>query len=349
MISPSFILKLILSTATTFPYFFVTFLTSITVLSSSSWISCFPYFPSIISFYIHLVKHFTKNSHLKQGVDHIKLLDLKTDYVFKRVFGHAGNEEITKNLLNSIIKEEITEIELDKNPILEKDLLDDKIGILDIKAKLNNNTNVDIEMQVVDHKNIEKRILFYCAKLFTSSLKSGYDYAALEKSISILITNYELENQKDIKKYITKWNLREETYPMHILTDTMEIYIIELKKFKKFKDNSNYKRLNSWIKFIESSEEEIDMSNKEIVKAKKVLEEISQDEHERYLAELREKYILDQKNIEATGYDKGLKQGKEEGKKEIAKEMIKEKIPLEVISKITKIPKEELQEIKKEI
>ena len=103
------------------------------------------------------------------------------------------------------------------------------------------------------------------------------------------------------------------------------------------------------------------MSNKEIVKAKKILEEISQDEHERYLAELREKYILDQKNIEATGYDKGLKQGKEEGikkgreegkeesKKEIAKEMIKEKIPLEVISKITKIPKEELQEIKKEI
>ena len=87
------------------------------------------------------------------------------------------------------------------------------------------------------------------------------------------------------------------------------------------------------------------MSNKEIVKAKKVLEEISQDEHERYLAELREKYILDQNNIEATGYDKGLKQGK----KEIAKEMIKEKMPLEVISKITKIPKKELQEIKKEI
>ena len=103
------------------------------------------------------------------------------------------------------------------------------------------------------------------------------------------------------------------------------------------------------------------MSNKEIVKAKKVLEEISQDEHERYLAELREKYILDQNNIEATGYDKGLKQGKKEGikkgreegkeesKKEIAKEMIKEKMPLEVISKITKIPKEELQEIQKEI
>ena len=106
-------------------------------------------------------------------------------------------------------------------------------------------------MQVVDHKNIEKRILFYCAKLFTSSLKSGYDYSTLEKSISILITNYELENQKDIKKYITKWNLREETYPIHILTDSMEIYIIELKKFRKFEKTSKNAKLNSWIKFIQ--------------------------------------------------------------------------------------------------
>ena len=100
------------------------------------------------------------------------------------------------------------------------------------------------------------------------------------------------------------------------------------------------------------------MSNKEIVKAKKILEEISQDEHERYLAELREKYILDQKNIEATGYDKGLKQGKEEGIKEgikkgreegkkkekkkakrNSKRNDKRKMPLEVISKITKFQK----------
>ena len=71
----------------------------------------------------------------------------------------------------------------------------------------------------------------------------------------------------------------------------MEIYIIELGKFKKFQNSEKYKKLDSWIKFIESSEV-VDMSNKEIVKAKEVLEEISQDEHERYLAELREKYIL---------------------------------------------------------
>ena len=41
-------------------------------------------------------------------------------------------------------------VELDNNTILEKDLFDDKVGILDIKAKINSCINCDIEMQVVD-------------------------------------------------------------------------------------------------------------------------------------------------------------------------------------------------------
>ena len=96
------------------------------------------------------------------------------------------------------------------------------------------------------------------------------------------------------------------------------------------------------------------MSNKEIVKAKEVLEEINQDEHERYLAELREKYILDQNATEAAGYDKGLKVGHSEGLKqgkkekiiEIAKKMLEEKIPIETISKITNLSKEDIANLK---
>lgn len=40
-------------------------------------------------------------------------------------------------------------------------MLDDKIGILDIKAKIENNVNCDIEMQVINKRDIEKRLLFY--------------------------------------------------------------------------------------------------------------------------------------------------------------------------------------------
>ena len=98
---------------------------------------------------------------------------------------------------------------MDNNPILEKDMLDDKIGILDIKAKIDNNINCDIEMQVINKKYIEKRLLFYWSKMYDISVKEGQDYTILEKTIVILIADYELEGLKEIKKYLTKKNINK--------------------------------------------------------------------------------------------------------------------------------------------
>ena len=227
--------------------------------------------------------------------------------MFKRIFGHIGNEDITASLISSIVEKKITNVELDNSTILEKDLLDDKVGILDIRAKIDNKINCNIEMQVVDHNNIEKRIMFYWSKEYSRSIKKGQDYNKLEKTICILIIDYELKKLEKIPKYITNWNLREEDYGKFILTDVLELYIIELPKFTRYNGNKKYTKLDEWIKFIENPEV-IDMenTNKEVKKAKEVLEEISQDEHERYLTELRQKYILDQKAIEDAGYDKRL-------------------------------------------
>ena len=74
----------------------------------------------------------------------------------------------------------------------------------------------------------------------------------------------------------------------------------------------NNTALADWVKFI-INPKVIDMSNEEVKKAKEVLDELSQDEHARRLAELREKYIMDQKATEAAGYDKGLEQGLKQG------------------------------------
>ena len=141
----------------------------------------------------------------------------------------------------------------------------------------------------------------------------------------------------------------------------MEIYIIELPKFEKYKEKTDNK-LNSWVKFIENPEV-VDMKeNKEVCKAKKVLEEISQDEHERYLAELRQKYIMDQKAIEGAGFDKGLKAGIEQGIEQgikqgiqqgidqntnaIAKKLKEQNIDIEVISKVTGLSIKEIENLK---
>ena len=101
--------------------------------------------------------------------------------------------------------------------------------------------------------------------------------------------------------------------------------------------------------------------SKEIEKARRVLEEMSQDKNERYLAELRQKYIMDQKAIEDAGYDKGYDSGYDSGynsghnsgtiegkrkeKLEIAKKMKSKKIDIDDIIEITGLKKEEIEKL----
>ena len=96
------------------------------------------------------------------------------------------------------------------------------------------------------------------------------------------------------------------------------------------------------------------MENEEIKQARKVLEEISQDERERRLTELREKYIMDQHDIMLAGYEEGLEAGIEQGKaegsrdkqKEIAKKLISFELPTEQIVEATSLTAEEIEELK---
>ena len=156
------------------------------------------------------------------------------------------------------------ELDLDKNIILEKDLITDKFGVLDIRATLDNKEEIDVEMQVVNNKDIQERMLFYWSKMYSEGIMSGEDYKELKKVIVILITGYEIEEMRKIEKTLTKWQIREEKYQNEVLTDKMEFYILELPKYRKYKDISE--SLKNWVKFIESPEE-INMS--EIKKSKR--------------------------------------------------------------------------------
>ena len=108
-----------------------------------------------------------------------ELLNPKIDYVFKRIFGYQGNETITKSFISAVLNQNITEVVLENNLTLPKDMLDDKVGILDVKAKIDNKINCDIEMQVIDEKNVEKRILFYSSKMYIQTITEGKDYSEL--------------------------------------------------------------------------------------------------------------------------------------------------------------------------
>ena len=242
----------------------------------------------------------------------LKLLSPKNDYTFKRLFGHKGNEEITKGLLSAILQKKINEIDLDKNKILEKDLLTEKIGVLDVRAIIDGDVNCDIEVQIVDYKDIQERILYYWSKLYIREIKEGEDYKDLKKVIIILITDYEIEELRKIEKTLSKWQIREENYKNIVLTEKLEFYILELPKNKRYKNMS--KELKNWVKFIENPEEMkmSEIEDKNIKKAMNELKGMSEDEYEQDMALRREIFLHDQASMKKHAYEDGEKFGKEE-------------------------------------
>ena len=138
-----------------------------------------------------------------------KLLDITNDYTFKRTFGYTESQDVTKILLRDVLQDNINSIELNNQTITEKELMDDKVGIMDIKAVIDGNTQCDIEMQVVNQHNIEKRILFYWAKMYTQTIKEGNQYNDLKKSICVLIADFELNGLEKLD-FLSSWKIIEE-------------------------------------------------------------------------------------------------------------------------------------------
>ena len=276
------------------------------------------------------------------------------DFFFKKIFGSAGSEKITTSLLEAILKIDITAIDLDKNPITEKDVLDDKLGVMDIRLEINGNIDCDVEMEMINRGNIEIRLMRYVSKIFIRGLKVGEDYIEAKDSIAILIANFELDKHKEVKKILTEYEMREKDYGNIVLTDKIKVYILELPKIERMK--SEDKNLNLWIKFIKDLEvkkladnkekdEKLEETIKAIQEAKEKYEELCQDEHARYIAELREKYVEETASVRQMGYEEGLETGQEKEKKKTAKIMKDKKYSIDEIMQITELSKEEIEKL----
>ena len=146
-------------------------------------------------------------------------LQLTNDYIFKRLFSKKGNEDILKDLLEGILEIPIKEVEVMQEVELERVNIKDKLGVLDIKAIINENITVDIEMQIVDEKNMIERTLYYWAGLYYTGLKRGKDYKLNNKVITINILMYNIFKKEN---YHTIATIRDNENKEKI-TDKLEI------------------------------------------------------------------------------------------------------------------------------
>ena len=280
----------------------------------------------------------------------------KMDIIFQAIFGEVGSENITKDFLEKILKRKIEKISLDKNPILRRELKDDKLGVLDIVTELDGKEKCNIEMQLIDKNNIIERMLYYWSKMYTRQIKAGDDYKKLEKTIVILIADFNIKGLEEVE-YHSTWKIIEtNSVKKLILTDKFELDIIELLKIKGRENEKD--QLLDWLIFLENPESERVIrkmeENENLKEAVEKLDRISEDEKMQRIIELREKAIRDEHAIYDKGLDdgieKGIQKGKEKGAKEekikIVKSMLKENMDIEIIIKITGLTKEEIEKLK---
>ena len=217
-----------------------------------------------------------------------------------------------------LVSGKIESIDLSKNPILRREFKDDKLGVLDILAELDGKEKCNIEMQLIDQSNIIERILYYWSRLYTRQIKTGEDYSLLEKTIVILITDFEVKNLKEMD-YHSVWKIMDNKAGGEILTDKLEIDIIELPKIKGREKEKD--KLLDWLYFLENPKSERVTEkmgeNKEIKEATEKLDSLSEDERMQRIADLRLKAIMDEKAIYAKGLEDGERKREEELKERI--------------------------------
>ena len=88
----------------------------------------------------------------------------------------------------------------------------------------------------------------------------------------------------------------------------------------------------------------------ELVKSWKIMEDENSTEREKFLAEQKEKWILDKRAIYAAGYDKGYQEGIELGKRKavdirVAKKLKEQGAETSLIEKVTELTKEEIEKL----
>lgn len=219
------------------------------------------------------------------------------DYVFKRIFGSEEGKEALLSFLNAVLQlpsgRELTGVELLDREIDPKHLLD-RGARLDVLARTAEGALINIEVQVVNQYNIDKRTMYYWAGLYHGQLTSGQQFAGLRKTITINILAFDWFRSD--RRHHRAFHVRDDE-TSQILNDDLEIHFLELEKIKDLKRRP-VNTLEAWMMYLNNLEgeemERIAVENPGIKKALTIEQAFWQNKKERRLYELREKALRDE-------------------------------------------------------
>jgi predicted transposase/invertase (TIGR01784 family) len=276
------------------------------------------------------------------------LLDPKNDFVFKRIFGSEENKDILLAFLNRTFLEAgeppLTEIIL-MNPYTDKDSPRDKQSIFDIKARTVEDKLINVEMQLFNKYDNEKRTLYYWSKQYSSQLEEGQAYSKLRKCVTINILNFTiLPNER----YHSVFHLREDHSGITLIDD-VEIHIMELSKLDD-QPIPNEGGLLNWLLFLKSEDttlwEVLKVNEPQLGKAMTALEYLSQSAEARRLYEMRQKALHDEASMLEGAREEGERRGETRKTVDIARKMLAKGMDIDEIVEFSGLTVEEIERLK---
>ena len=270
------------------------------------------------------------------------------DYLFKFIFGREERKRITLSFLNAVLdrkesKEltDITFIDREFDPQFEED----KLSQLDIYGIASDGSQINIEVQLMNLYNMQKRTLYYWARMY-QTLRKGEAYQQLSPSITINLLNFSLLPQKSPHNMYGLYDI----VSGHRLTEDLEIHFLEIPKFK-LKSVKEMKRLEKWLAYFsnklnERETEELAMSEVAIKEAIQAEHIFMQSDVERWQYEQREKAMRDYLSAMTSSRDEGLQEGRREGRREgildMARSLLALNVPVDVIEKSSGMTRAEI-------
>ena len=170
-------------------------------------------------------------------IDFSKLMDLRIDYAFKLIFGSDDTLSLI-SLLNAIFKNKNIQRTIKsliiENPYLEKQSKDDKISILDIRAKLDDDSTILIEMHLYGIEELKYKTIRSWARAYGEEIKRGQSYSMQPPVVCVTFAEGSFDDDKNIKSQkIHKCCKIMDIDDNTVFTDALELHYINMKAFVK--------------------------------------------------------------------------------------------------------------------
>ncbi|MBM6949190.1 Rpn family recombination-promoting nuclease/putative transposase [Mordavella massiliensis] len=225
---------------------------------------------------------------------------------------------------------------------LRQEYPDDKLGILDVRAMMEDGAQVNMEMQVDSFEQWDARSLFYLSKMYTEQIGKGDPYTKLKKCIHVSILNF-IRFADDERCYRTIRLCDEQTGKKY--TDLLELQILELMKLPR--DLREDDEVIRWMRFLagKTREEFEDMAGRSeyIEEAYRESERMSADERARLEYEARQKAIRDHEAIMSSAWNRGLQEGIQQERQSMIRSMLEGGASPEEIVRLTGVTEEEVE------